>query len=54
MQNGLKKLFEKIKEMNMLKYDLLNKTQKFFSVFCFIRGKKNFSTSNYENIYFFG
>lgn len=26
MQNGLKKLFEKIKEMNVLKYDLLNKS----------------------------
>lgn len=31
MQNDLKKLFEKIKEMNVLKYNLLNKIKIFFS-----------------------
>lgn len=38
MQNDLKKLFEKIKEMNVLKYNLLNKTKIFF----FIRKKRIF------------
>lgn len=37
MQNDLKKLFEKIKEMNVLKYNLLNKTKIFFSFVSFVK-----------------
>lgn len=36
MQNDLKKLFEKIKEINVLKYNLLNKTKIFFIKICFV------------------
>lgn len=41
MQNDLKKLFEKIKETNVLKYNLLNKTKIFF----FIRKKRIFPST---------